>query len=102
MNDDDVLSYQDEDNVSDNKGQSDDYYVRFTIQENVSTIVDDNSWNEIFGKSENMRPYKWPKFVSDLLAEHFPNCCINFKRRKLYPDSSKYIAKYFFYCSIAG
>ena len=38
-----------------------------------------------------MRPYNWPKFVADLLAEHY--CCINFKRRKLYPHSSKYIAK---------
>ena len=41
------------------------------------------------------------KFLADLLAEHLPNC-INFKRRKLCPGSSKYIAKYFFYCSIAG
>ena len=93
MNDDDVLSRHDEDNVSDSNGQSDDYYIRFTIQENVSTIVDDNTWNEIFGNPENMRPYNWPKFVADLLAEHLPNCCINFKRCKLYPHSSKYIVK---------
>ena len=96
VNDDDVLSRQDEDNVPACKGQSDDSYVRFTIQENVSIIVDDNSWNEIFGKPENMRTYNWPEFVADLLAEHLPNCCIHFKMRKLYPHSSKYIAKYCF------
>ena len=49
-----------------------------------------------------MRAYTWTKYLADLLSEHIPSCCLNFKRRKLYPEKSKYIIKIWMYCSISG
>ena len=45
---------------------------------------------------------KWPNIMENILSDCLPKCCINFKRRKLYPANSKYVAKFWFYCSLAG
>ena len=44
-------------------------------------------------KREHMRAYTWTQYLADLLSDHIPSCCLHFKRRKLYPEESKYILK---------
>lgn len=74
----------------------------FEIEKVINVKIKDKKWDFVFSNSENHLPYKWTNFIADLLSEHLPNCCINFKRRKIYPSNSIYIFKFYFYCSIAG
>ena len=76
--------------------------TRFAISKEISERVDDKKWDDMFSDKKNMLPYNWPKYMANILSEYFPNCCLNFKRRKLYPENSKYVLKCFIYCNIAG
>ena len=76
--------------------------VNFTVQKQFIIKIDNCKWNNFFSKAENFLPYNWSKHVSIFLSECIPNCCINFKRRKLYSRNSQFIAKFWFYCSIEG
>ena len=40
--------------------------------------------------------------MASVLAKDLPNCCLNFKRRKSYPQKSQFVGKFWLYCSIAG
>ena len=64
----------------------------FSLDREVSIKLNDKTW-DIITKKEHMRAYTWTKYLADLLSEHIPSCCLNFKRRKLYPEKSKYIIK---------
>ena len=73
---------------------------KFSIEKDILVKVNNEDWDLIF-KEENTLPYNWTNCISDLISKYLPNCSINFKRRKVYPPGSKYIAKFWFYCSIA-
>ena len=73
----------------------------FTLDSDILVKLDDKKW-EIIIRKEHMMPYNWPKYVAGLLSEYLPHCCLQFKRRKLYPSNSKYVFKMWLYCNIAG
>ena len=81
--------------------KEDETLYKFSIEKEILVKVDNENWGYLF-KEENTLPYNWTKYFADLLSKYFPNCCINFKRRKMYPQNSTYIAKFWFYCSTAG
>ena len=84
------------------KGETDELCSNFCVEKEIIAKIDDKKWDSIFSKPDNLLSYNWSFFIADLLSEHLPNCCINFKRRKVYPSKSIYVSKYYFYCSISG
>lgn len=84
------------------KGETDELCSNFCVEKEIIAKIDDKKWHSIFSKPDNLLSYNWSFFIADLLSEHLPNCCVNFKRRKVYPSKSIYVSKYYFYCSIAG
>ena len=81
--------------------KEDETLYKFSIEKEILVKIDNENWGYHF-KEENTLSYNWTKYFADLLSKYFPNCCINFKRREMYPQNSTYIAKFWFYCSIAG
>ena len=77
-------------------------FTRFTIPKDISTIIDEKKWEKIFSDTENWLPYNWSDVIANLLSQFLPHCCLNFKRRQLYPTKSQFIGKFWIYCSIAG
>ena len=73
----------------------------FSLEKKICIKLDEAKWKQLFS-NKNTLPYKWSKPMESILAQVLPHCCLNFKRRKLYPSNSMYLAKFWFYCSIEG
>ena len=79
-----------------------------TVEKEYSVIVNPSEWKQIFSLCTNNKNYKkvlpknWGDRVARFLSERIPYCSIKFKRHNLYPNCSKFVAKFWFMCGIAG
>ena len=76
--------------------------TQFTIPKDISTIRDEKGGKRYLLTPKNWLPYNWSDVRANLLSQFLPHCCLNFKRRQLYPTKSQFIGKFWIYCSIAG
>ena len=77
--------------------------IEYPVKVNPST-----QRKEIFSLCTNNKNYQkvlpknWGDRVAGFLSERIPYCSIKFKPHKLYSKCSKFVAKFWFRCGIAG